>query len=133
MSRVIASVRSTAGHPLTVGTQESLLLGGRLSSGTAFSAIFSASDTVLIDEAAVDLIVDLIEMCGAWRCLSPSRISSRTRLDRVLSNPRNVAGACTLLNAFVMLVRAQSGRAIPVPKATALINQADRIKRVLGC
>ena len=45
-------------------------------------------------------------------------------LERVLSNRRNVAGACTLLNAFVTLVRAQSGRAIPVPKATALINQA---------
>ena len=54
-------------------------------------------------------------------------------LERVLSNRRNVAGACTLLNAFVTLVRAQSGRAIPVPKATALINQANRIKVVLGC
>ena len=37
-------------------------------------------------------------------------------LERVLSNRRNVAGACTLLNAFVTLVRAQSGRAIPVPR-----------------
>ena len=133
MASVIASVRATAGHPLVVGTQESLVLGGRLTSGAAFSAIFRASDTVLIEEAAVDLIVDLIEIIRGMSLAPAIETQLKAGLEKVLSNPRNVSGACTLLNAFTTLVRAQSGKAIPTAKATALLNQADRIKRVLGC
>ena len=133
MAEVIASVRAAAGHPLTLGTQETLLLGGRLGSGVPFTAIVNASDTVLIEKAAVDLIVELIALLRGM-ALSPTIENQlKDSLERVLSNRRNVAGACTLLNAFVTLVRVQSGRAIPTPKATALINQANRIKVVLGC
>ncbi len=133
MASVIASVRATAGHPLVVGTQESLALGGRLTSGAAFSAIFRATDTVLIEEAAVDLIVDLIELIRGMSLAPAIETQLKAGLEKVLSNPRNVSGACTLLNAFTALVRAQSGKAIPTAKATALINQANRIRLVLGC
>ncbi len=133
MGAVIASVREGAGHPLTVGTQETLLLAGRLGSGVPFTAIVNASDTVLIEEAAVDLIVGLIELLRGM-ALSPTvEHQLETALERILSNRRNIPGTCLLLNGFVTLVRLQSGRAIPVAKATALINQANRIKLVLGC
>jgi parallel beta-helix repeat protein len=133
MGGVIESVRAGAGHSLTVGTQETLLLSGRLSNGAAFSAIFSASDTVLIEQAAVDLIVDLIELLKGM-ALSPNvEKQLKASLERILSTPRNIPVACTLLNGFIALVRSQSGKAIPVGKANALINQANRIKLVLGC
>jgi parallel beta-helix repeat protein len=133
MGGVIASVREGAGHPLTVGSQETLLLSGRLSNGAAFSAIFSASDSVLMEKPAVDLIVELIELLRGMTLSPTIETQLRTFLDRVLSNPRNVSGTCTLLNGFITLVRAHSGRTIPVAKATALINQATRIRLVLGC
>jgi hypothetical protein len=132
MGRVISSVREGAGHPLNIGTQETLLLAGRLSNGAPFTAIVNASDTVLIDKAAVDLIVDLIELLKGM-ALSPTVESQlKAALERILSNPRNIPGTCTLLNGFIALVRAQGGR-IPAAKAAALINQANRIKLVLGC
>jgi hypothetical protein len=133
MAAVIASVRATAGHPLVLGTLETLVLGGRLENGNVFTAIFDASDTVLIEQPAVDLIVDLIELLKGM-ALSPSvETQLKASLERILSNRRNVGGACLLLNGFVTLVRLQSGKAIPVAKANALINQANRIKLVLGC
>jgi hypothetical protein len=131
MAAVIASVRAAAGHPLTVGTQESLLLTGRLTSGTSFSAIFSASDSVLIEQAAVDLIVDLIELLKRMALSPPVEKQLRAALESILSNPRNIPAACTLVNGFIALVRLQ--KAIPAAKATTLINQATRIKLVLGC
>ena len=100
MASVIASVRATAGHPLIVGTQESLVLGGRLTSGAAFSAIFRATDTVLIEEGAVDLIVDLIEIIRGMSLAPAIETQLRAGLEKVLSNPRNVSGACALLNAL---------------------------------
>jgi hypothetical protein len=131
MRAVIASVRERAGHPLTVGTQETLLMGGRLRNGADFSAIFTAGDTVLIEQAAVDLIVDLIELVKGMALSPPVETQLKATLERILSNPRNVPGTCTLLNAFIALVRLQ--KAIPAAKATALINQTNRIKLVLGC
>jgi parallel beta-helix repeat protein len=133
MAAVIASVRVAAGHPLTVGTQESLLLSGRLTSGSTFSAIFSASDAVLIDEGAVDLIVDLIEMLRGMGLSASVEKQLRTALDKALANPRNVSLTCLALNAFEALVKSLSGKSIPTAKANALINQVDRIQRVLGC
>src|SRR5262249_51217272 len=62
MAGVIASIRAAAGHPLAIGTQETLTLGGRLESGATFTASFLANDTVLIDKSAVDLIVELIAL-----------------------------------------------------------------------
>ena len=41
--------------------------------------------------------------------------------------------ACLTLTAFVIEVRAQSGRMIPPGTATALITSARRIENVLGC
>jgi hypothetical protein len=131
MAAVIASVRQAAGHPLSLGALETLLLGGRLSNGAAFSAVFSSSDTVLIDKGAVDLIIELIEMLKRMGLSATIEKQLRSSLERILSNPRNIATTCTLLNAFIALVRLN--KAIPTAKATALIEQANRIKRVLGC
>jgi parallel beta-helix repeat protein len=133
MGDAIASLRDAAGHPLVVGTEETLQLAGRLSNGAAFTAIFGASDTVLIEKAAVDLIVELLGLLRGM-ALSPTvEKQLRSTLESILANPRNVAGACTLLNGFITLVRSQSGKTISPAKATALIDQANRIKRVLGC
>ena len=133
MGAVIASVRAQAGHPLTIGTQETLRLGGRLASGVAFSAVFAASDTVLIEKGAVDLIVELIQLLRGM-ALSPTvEAQLKARLEAILTNPRSIPGACLLLDGFIALVRLQRGRAIPVLTADALINQANRIKLVLGC
>jgi hypothetical protein len=66
--------------------------------------------------------------------LPPSQESQlKGFLEKILANPRAIPGACTLLNGFIALVRQQSGKSIPAAKATALIDQANRIKRVLGC
>jgi hypothetical protein len=131
MASVIASVRQAAGHPLVVGTQETLHLGGRLGNGATFTAIFNAGDTVLIEQSAVDLIVDLIELLKGMALSPPVENQLKVALKRILSSPRNVAATCALLNGFVTLVRLQ--KAIPAAKATALINQASRIRLVLGC
>jgi hypothetical protein len=131
MGAVIDSVRQAAGHPLVVGTQETLHLGGRLGNGATFSAIFNAGDTVLIELSAVDLIVDLIELLKGMALSPPVEKQLTVALENALSSRRNVAATCTLLNGFITLVRLQ--KAIPAAKATALINQANRIKLVLGC
>jgi hypothetical protein len=41
--------------------------------------------------------------------------------------------ACLTLTTFDLEVRAQSGKKIPAPQATALIADGNRIKTVLGC
>jgi hypothetical protein len=133
MGAVIASLRETAGHPLTIGTQETLLLGGRLGNGVSFTAIVNASDTVLIEKAAVDLIVELIELLKGMALPPAAGNQLKGTLEKVLASRRNIQGACGLLNGFAALVRAHSGKGIPAAKATALIDQATRIKRVLGC
>jgi hypothetical protein len=131
MRAVIASVRAGAGHPLSVGSRETLLLAGRLNSGASFSAIFNASDTVLIEESAVDLIIDLIELVKGM-ALSPAvEQQLKAGLERVFSNRSNTPVTCALLDAFTLLVKLQRG--IPAAKATALLNQVNRIKLVLGC
>ena len=45
----------------------------------------------------------------------------------------HVPGTCSILSAFVNEAKAQSGKKIPTPQATALIADANRIKTVLGC
>jgi len=133
MAAVIASIRARAAAPLIVGTQETVQLGGRLVNGVAFSAVFAASDIVLIEKGAVDLILELIQMLRGMGLPPTLEAQLKTRLEAILSNPRNIPGACLLLDGFVALVRSQRGKNIPVPKADALINQAGRIKLVLGC
>ena len=46
---------------------------------------------------------------------------------------RQTKAACLTLTAFNLKVRAQAGKKIPKPQATALIADADRIETVLGC
>jgi hypothetical protein len=41
--------------------------------------------------------------------------------------------ACLTLTTFDLKVRAQSGKKIPAPRATALLADGNRIKTVLGC
>ena len=79
MAAVIDSVRAGAGHPLAIGTQETLLLSGRLLSGATFTAIFTAGDAVLIERAAVDLIVDLFELLR--RMAFPPQIETQLKGD----------------------------------------------------
>ena len=128
MGAVIANVPHSV-----IGTQETLQVAGRLENGSLVTASVSATDTVLIDKGAVDLIVELIALLKGMALPPTVESQLRTTLERILSNPRNIPGACTLLNGFIALVQSQSGKAIPVAKATALINQSKRIRLVLGC
>ena len=133
MAAVIASVQAQAGHPLTIGTGETLKLAGRLVSGTAFTAVFSAGDSVLIDKGPVDLIIELIQLLRGMALAPNLEAQLRAKLDSILQAPRNVAVACVLLDGFNALVRLNRGKSIPIPKADALIAQANRTKLVLGC
>ena len=77
--------------------------------------------------------MQLIEVLKGMALQPPVLVSLKATLERVLTNRRNTPGACGFLNGFITLVRSQSGRGIPTAKATALIDRASRIKRVLGC
>ena len=133
MAQVIQSVRALAGHPLSVGSQETLQMGGRLMNGAAFTAVFGASDIVLIEKGAADLILELIQLLRGMGLPPTIEAQLRIKLETILSNPRNIPGTCLLMDGFIALVRLQRGKTIPVLKADVLINQANRIKAVLGC
>ena len=52
---------------------------------------------------------------------------------RIALSTGDVPGTCTILNAFINQVKAQSGKSIPPGTASGLITQAMRIRTVLGC
>jgi hypothetical protein len=133
MGAAISSLREQAGHPLVVGTQESMLLTGRLTNGGMVAALFSAAPPVLLDLGAVDLIVDLLEIIKGMGLPPAHEAKLRQLLDKALANRRSTPLTCLAMNAFITLVQSLRGNGIPVAKADALIAQARRITAVLGC
>jgi hypothetical protein len=134
MGAAIASLRELVGHPLVVGTQEAMLVTGRLTDGSgAVIALFSAAPTVLLDLGAVDLIVDLLELLKGMGLSPAHEAKLRQLLESALANRRSTPLACLTLNTFIHVVQTLRGRGIPVAKADALIAQARRITAVLGC
>jgi hypothetical protein len=134
MGAAIASLRELVGHPLGVGTQESMLVAGRLKDGSgAVIALFSAAPTVVLDLGAVDLIVDLLELLKGMGLAPAHEARLRQLLESALTNRRSTPLTCLTLNTFIQVVQSQRGRVIPVAKADALIAQARRIRAVLGC
>jgi hypothetical protein len=133
MGAAIASLREVAGHPLVVGTQESMQLTGRLKDGGAVIALFSAAPTVGLDLGAVDLIVDLLELLKGMGLPPAHETKLRQLLENALANRRGTPLTCVAMDAFITLAQAQRGRGIPAAKADALIAQARRVKAVLGC
>jgi parallel beta-helix repeat protein len=133
MGAAIASLRELVGHPLVVGTQESMLLTGRLTDGGVVTALFSAAPLVLLDLGAVDLIIDLLEILKGMGLQPAHEAKLRQLLERALANRRSTPLTCLTMDAFITLVHSLRGNGIPVAKADALIAQARRIKAVLGC
>jgi hypothetical protein len=82
---------------------------------------------------AEEQIVALIELARAMPLSPAIRARLLTVLETALDNPRNIPGVCRVLDAFIALVRSQSGRTIPADRASQLIVDATRIKAVLGC
>ena len=76
----------------------------------------------------------LADLAAAVTGVGPGRSLVATvdfaRLLLTLGQPQ---AACLTLTAFNLEVRAQSGKKIPAPQASALIGDAKRIQPVLGC
>jgi hypothetical protein len=132
MGAAIASLREQAGHPLVVGTQESMLLTGRLANGGT-AGLFSAATPVLLDLGAVDLIVDLLEILKGMGLQPTPEARLRQFLERALANRRSTPVICLAMDGFINLAQSLRGNGVPVAKADALIAQARRIRAVLGC
>jgi hypothetical protein len=133
MASVIASVRQEVGAQLTVGARETLVLTGRLATGGTFSATFRASDTVLIEKHALDLIVELIELLKSMNLAPKVTNPLLSKLQGILAKPPSVTSTCGELNAFIQQVTAQRGKGITAAQADQLIAFANRIKVVIGC
>ncbi len=82
---------------------------------------------------AAEQIVALIQLATGQNLPPAIRAQLVAALQRALNNPRNVIVACRNLDTFIVLVRVLSGRWIPPVRANQLINDAVRIKAVLGC
>lgn len=95
----------------------------------------SLSPFVVLEQlpSATELIIHLIESIRQ-RPL-PTLLAARltTLLQTALANPQRVQRLCTLLDYFIQLVGAASGRQIPVETATQWISEARTIQLVLGC
>lgn len=55
------------------------------------------------------------------------------RAASAFANAGNVARACNLLNSFINLVNAQSGRSISPTDASQLLAPAHQARAALGC
>jgi PKD repeat protein/lysophospholipase L1-like esterase len=76
----------------------------------------------------------LADLLRAVNGLGPGKsLSSKVADAQSLLANGQTSKACLILTAFNLEVRAQSGKKIPAPQATALIVAANRIKTVLGC
>jgi hypothetical protein len=92
----------------------------------------AVSDTFTVHvEGAAEQLADL---ASAVTGVGPGKSLVATvdfaRLVLALGQPQ---AACLTLTAFNLEVRAQSGKKIPAPQASALIADAKRIQQVLGC
>jgi parallel beta-helix repeat protein len=133
MGEAIASLRELVGQPLVVGSQESMLLSGRLRNGGTVTGLFSAAPPVLLDLGAVDLIIDLLEILKGMGLPPTQEAKLRQFLEKALANRRSTPVTCLAMDGFITLVQSLRGTVIPVAKADALTAQARRIRAVLGC
>ena len=95
----------------------------------------SLSPFVVLEQlpSASELIIHLIESIRQ-RPLPPLLAARLTAvLQAALASPQKVQWLCTLLDYFIQLVNAASGRQIPVETATQWISEARTIQLVLGC
>ena len=92
----------------------------------------AATDTFTVH--VKDAAEQLADLAAAVKGVGPGKSLVATvdfaRLLLALGQPQ---AACLTLTAFNLEVRAQSGKKIPAPQASALIADAKRIKNVLGC
>jgi hypothetical protein len=82
---------------------------------------------------APEQIVALIEYVKGAMIASPTRTLLLDYLTKVLADPRSTPYACKYLDYLMAVVRAKTGTAITTAKATRIITDATRIKKVLGC
>jgi hypothetical protein len=82
---------------------------------------------------AAEQIANLIELVKGVSIPATYRTQLIGTLQTVLANPRSTRLACPALSFFISAVRAKSGTLIPVDRATQMIDDATRIRAVLGC
>lgn len=82
---------------------------------------------------AAGQIVNLIEYVKGAMIPSTFRTYLVALLQRVLSDPRSTPYACSALDLFIAGVRTRSGTVIPADKVVRIIEDATRIRAVLGC
>ncbi len=116
-----------SGSPLPIG---STAITCTASDQARNQATASFSVTVL---GAPEQIVNLIEYVKGAMLPSTLRTNLLAFLQRVLSDPRRTPYACSALDFFIAAVRAKAGTVIPADKAARMIDDATRIKAVLGC
>jgi hypothetical protein len=94
----------------------------------------TASFGVLV-RGAPEQIADLVDKVRALRVSAPLSLTCRVALTTAAGSliHRRKAMACGALNVFIVVVRSQAGRTIPLPKAAELIEDARRIRSVVGC
>jgi CSLREA domain-containing protein len=107
---------------------------------TVCAQVSSFSPFALVRAKAVkEQIADLIaQVVGASRLSPAAKALLLERLRPALasfdpSNPAQRRAACLALTAFTVLVRAQTGHAIPAAQAADWIAAANRISTLLGC
>ena len=90
----------------------------------------SGSFTVSVKGASEQLA----DLASAVKGVGPGKsLADTVAVARWFVAHRQPAAACVTLTAFNLEVRAQSGKKIPKAQAAALIADANRIMRVLGC
>jgi HYR domain len=95
-------------------------------SGNAATATF----TVHVEGAAEQLA----DLAAAVKGVGPGKsLAATVEIAQWLLVHGQPRLTCLTLTTFDLEVRAQSGKKIPAPQATALIADANRIKSVLGC
>jgi ELWxxDGT repeat protein len=90
----------------------------------------SASFNVHVKDASEQLadLAEAVDELGPGTSLTDKLDDARAALDR-----DDTADACSVLNAFINQVRASSARTIAPDTANSLIEDATRIRAVLGC
>lgn len=86
-------------------------------------------------ETAATLTTGLETSVGQLGIDHGTFVSLNAKLDAVLADlaSGNTATACNDLQSFINLTAAQTGKKLTTDQATALINEASRIRGLLGC
>jgi len=126
------SCAPASGSTFAIGTTTDTCTADDGSGNTA-----TCTFTVKVKSAAEQL-ADLIAVVQGLTApkLDPGiRTAMLVKLQAALAsvNPPNTALACQALQDFISMVNAQSGKKIATSDATFLINEATRIRAVLGC